>query len=268
MEHLKYFNDYINRLNIYERNKLLEYFKLNEDGLIRSVDYDIFIKHITNYLSKFNFHYELETLDVGITLFIKVEYLLNIKNDLYKLINNLGYYKSQYIIFNKNRKIILDGTFDLRFDNIINENSENYISVFCNKKYDFEFNENVDLVYHITTLDILENKILKYGLIPKYKNLDILYPDRIYLFIKENFNLFTDFIINKYNELKKIVKDKSEYYDIENFVILKINLKSIDKIKIMEDPYYLPEKCYYTTDNIPKYAIVDIEHVNVNSIIK
>jgi hypothetical protein len=81
--------------------------------------------------------------------------------------------------------------------------------------------------------------IKKNGLINKSKNFVENHPERIYFF---------------YN-----IEDGYDYANFKNlfdFSLLKIDCKTLNNIKLFEDPKYYPYvKAYYTYDNIPPYAI-------------
>jgi hypothetical protein len=54
--------------------------------------------------------------------------------------------------------------------------------------------------------------------------------------------------------------DFIDFKELKDFVILKIDVKTLNNIKLHEDPKFVPYvKAYYTYENIPPYSIIKIE---------
>lgn len=115
--------------------------------------------------------------------------------------------------------------------------------------------ENV--LYHVTP-KYNENKILKNGLSPRWKNNLFFFPDRIYL-IKGSTS--EDEIINITKQL--YFSNNSKGND-GNYIILKINLSEIpENVKMFIDNNY--KNGIFITDNIKPNCITDIGDINMNN---
>ena len=177
------------------------------EGLIISVDYELFYSKIEDYLfnNKIEFEIKYEYLDnfnKPIKTFIKDKQITSIHlkvdkininqyKNLLKLINMLGYYISSYYIDN----LIHKGNLNIN-------NFKNSFYLIINKKFDYDFTEKIDFLYYITSIKNLE-KIKKIGLIPKNKNNIDNYTDKIYFLIKYDEDEFTYLANAKYNHYFK-----------------------------------------------------------------
>jgi hypothetical protein len=169
------------------------------------------------------------------TKLIKNKYLYD---GLISLLNISGYYFSSYCL---NGEKINNSGLDIK---TFMEND--YIDITFNKNFDFEDTGIKLNLYHITTKDKL-NKIMDNGLVPKSKKIIDNHPDRIYLFEKIEDCLY--FFEQKSNYLKNIKEP----------LILKINVKSLPKLKLYKDPKFLDVDAFYTHDNIPPHSLKIIE---------
>ena len=253
---MKYILNYKNfNLNRFE----LDIF-LNE-GLIISFSYNKFLdivnKFLNNnnlnefknyklYLNFYNDHIQNIFFEIDTSI---INNKFNFYKNLFQLINNLGYFISYYINLDT-KEYISDN--NILIQNIIKLNK---ILFAFNKKFDIEDESNNKFYYHVTSKTYI-NKILKNGLIPKSKNINAFYSDRIYL--TNNINTAKDFIKQKRN---LYIHNNTYFIDINNWIIIKIDISKMNKIKIMKDPYYNING-FYTLDNIPKYAFIEIEEIH------
>jgi hypothetical protein len=116
----KFFND--------DANCFDKFFHLTmKEGLIRSVDYDIFSEKLKNTLDKFDCEYDIKTTDEYIKLIINVENInkKHFEKQLNDIVNNMGYFESKLIdvasdneiksiLSSKNNKFLI--FFQKRFD--------------------------------------------------------------------------------------------------------------------------------------------------------
>lgn len=171
-----------------------------------------------------------------------------------KLITNLGYYISHYIIETDNNfKTVANQPSNLTLLN------SDKIYIYLNKKYDFPYDLKGKYLYHVTFRYLYENKIKKQGLIPKSLNLLNITPERIYL--TDDNKILPYFMEHKI----KLMKDKNLFkkHELQNklygqYTIIKIDITKIKSLKLMEDVY--TDNGLYTCDNIPNYSIVNIKH--------
>lgn len=216
---------------------------LMKEGLIRSWDNDIFIKFLDKILRTFDntsYNIEIDSETVILRIFNFDILHKGLKKKLYeeikKLLNQSGYYVS--------------GKYELvKFI----ENSEKYLELEFNMKFNSE-NGIPSILYHITYKRFI-NKIKDIGLVTKSNKSIDNHPDRIY---------FTDNIKDaiKFAKSKYLLFKDDEYSD---YIILEIDTKKLNKIKIYNDPLRIPNtNMYYTYDNIPSYSINDINEHSLN----
>ena len=222
-------------LELLKEKKLTEFnYDLLNEGLIMSVNYDVFINKMNIIIKKHDLkgYCDLYVGKDRIIIQIDDENIQK-KKLFYDEFNNLlsqsGYYISNYKI---NNKVYIGDMDILKF--IKNSN----LIIYLNKKFDSEEGNIPEFLYHVTENKYLE-KIEKRGLINKSKNFIEKHPERIYLFGK---------IEDCY--------DYIEFKDLIDFSILKIDIKTIKNIKLFIDPKFWPTiKAYYIYDNIPPYSI-------------
>ena len=161
-------------------------------------------------------------------------------DDLYSFLNLSGYYISKYKTNNDDKFKNTNLDIKTYFDKNVSE-----LSITFNKKFDFGDNGIKSKLYHITDQKY-KDKISDFGLSIKSKKLIENHPDRIYLF--DDINHIDTFI-----EQRKV-------YD-ENFVplILQIDVKLCNKIKLYVDPKFPTADAFYTYDFIPPMAITEIK---------
>lgn len=208
---------------------------LIKEGLILSWKYDKLI----NILKKnINFEYNLTEFCLEIIIDKK-----DITKEIIDRFNTLlilsGYYVSIYYINDNKYK----GSPSLKewFSN-------NKIKLELNKKFDSD-SDGVPLkMFHVTELKNIE-KIKKSGLIPvSYSKIE-KHPDRIYLFDNINSaNYFKNDLIERYN------------LENDNVIILEIDTRLINKIKLYIDPKFGKKEwgAYYTYSNISPFAIINL----------
>jgi len=225
-------------LELLKEKKLSEFnYNLLKEGLIKSCEYDFAIDKIVDLLNKNNINgtCKLYSGNDRICLNVDESNIYN-KKSFYKffinLLSVLGYFMSNYKLNNKIKNDTISFNDFIKNDTII---------IYLNKKFDSEANNVPEFLYHVTEETYL-NKILRYGLINKSKKYIENHPERIYIF--------------------KYIKDCYEYIDykqISNPIILKIDVKTLNNIKIYYDPKYQPLiSAYYTYDNIPPYSIIKL----------
>ena len=208
---------------------------LIQEGLIYSFSYSKFKEKLNDILTKYKIEeYDLIQSEDGIFLInFKPIKNINLYNDIISLLNISGYYISSYKKDNNETEY-------LNLNINIFMNSEKLNIVF-NKNFDFEDTGIKLFLYHVTDEKHI-NKIKQIGLTPKSNKMIDNHPDRIYLF-------------ESVDDINSFISNKSYYVEDFNPVKLKINIKSLPKIKLYKDPKYTNIDAYYTYDNIPSYSI-------------
>ena len=222
-------------LELLKEKKLSEFnYNLLNEGLIMSVEYDVFIDKMNNTLRRYNVNGSCD-LYIG-----KDRIILQInEKDTHKrksifqhftnLLNQTGYYVSNYKIDNK--------IYNQDIDILTFISNINFI-LYLNKRFDSESGYIPEFLFHVTENKYLE-KIMKQGLIGKSKKYIENHPERIYLF---------DTLEDCYGYI--------DFKELSDFIILKIDAKTLKNIKLYDDPKFQPTiKAYYTYDNIPPYSI-------------
>ncbi len=225
--------------------------ELVNEGLIRSFDYNIFVDKLNKLFKKYGKTVLIEQSHQGVLItFENHVFNKHLYTELLSLLNVCGYvmsyYYYEYFDFDKvkigkaGEKEIFNKKYDLMMINII-------------KKYDIENYKGLpEYLYHVTEKKYLE-KILKKGLIPKAKNKIEEHPERIY---------FTD-TIDGAEDFREILEDRLNL-NFDDIIILKINTKLLNKIKLYYDPTFFETeyeyennlyKAFYTYDNISPYSI-------------
>jgi len=224
----------LNYKNLNKR-KIITDFKSFNEGLITSYSYHKIKELIENKLNQYNLKYEIELTSNNIYLKLNLnDKNKQLFNDLISILNVTGYYISNW---NQDNSVLKSKKLTL----IDFLNTKNVIELYLNKKYDFEDNSIKTILYHVTTKEKYD-KIKKIGLTPKTNNILENHSDRIYLF---------DNLDECYEYIK--IKRKTTTND---YIILRIDLRLIDKIKLYLDPKYeLFDGAYYTYDNIEPFAI-------------
>ena len=209
--------------------------KLIQEGLITSLSYSKFKEKLDNILLKYDINdYNLYQSEDGIFL-VDFKPIKNKKlyDDIITLLNVSGYYISSY---KKNKEDVV--YLPLSIDNFMDSNNLNIV---FNKRFDFTDDGIKLYLYHVTDEKYL-HKIKQIGLTPKSNKIIDNHPDRIYLF-------------DNINDLDLFIKNKMFYVSGYTPVKLKINVKSLPKLKLYKDPKYPNTDAYYTYDNIPPYSI-------------
>ena len=232
-------------IDILQRNiDDLYYFDDNllNEGLIKSWSNENFIKFLKKQLILFNLDFfieiDTETIILRINNFniLQKRQKRKLYEELNKLLNLTGYYvstKYDLVKFINLETDILILEFNMKF------NSESGIP---------------PILYHVSYNKYL-HKIEENGLIPKSKKLLDDHPERIYF--SDNIKDAIKFAKSKYLLLKN-----DEYSE---FIIVEINTKKLNKIKLYNDPLKIPNtNMYYTHDNIPPYSIIDIKEYSLN----
>lgn len=245
----------ITKINTYKlyQQYIISDFKLNE-GLILTHDIYDSSKILK---TKLEFNGDLEIKDNKINIYLdKFDFKFVI--DYLTLINNLGYFISNLKLTNINNR-----TNKLTINKLIDNNQFNQIffdnikkiDLVLEPKFDNKHELKTNILYHVTEERFLD-KILKNGLIPKQKNNQIYYPDRIYF--TYNLDDSKEYINSKMFFYDLYPKDK-KYQDLfkkTKFIILKIELPKDNNLIFYEDPNF-KNKGIYTYENInPKYISI------------
>lgn len=226
-----------------------KFFNLSmKEGLIISVDYNMFINKLSNLLNKFNIEYNVSNTDEFVKLHI------NLKNtnhktfdkQLQELKNNTGYFTSNLIDVKKDEKI----------KSILNSKNDTFL-IYFQKRFDVP-KETPQRLFHATTKQYYE-KIKRTGLTTKTQKMISDDLERLYLTdnLVESIDFCTQkrfFYKNKYRNIEKFDMN------IDEWVILEIDIFSIPDIKLYKDEKM--NNSYYTYDFIPFYAIKVIKEIN------
>ncbi len=170
------------------------------------------------------------------------------------LINNFGYYASEFRIYLKNG---MEKDFKFDIDLFIDETNKmgkliDHVTITFESKYEDGLYKNAlpipDFLYHVTNEKYLD-KILKIGLVPKAQNRLSKHPGRIHF--TYSIDDAKD-LINKFN-----FSDSNNNLLQQNYVILQIDCRSDelkDRLMLHTDPNMITNGCY-TYDNINKLFI-------------
>jgi hypothetical protein len=208
-----------------------------KEGLIFSFTYTKFKSKLEDLLDKYKLYCNINIRNDGIFANITLNNKSkNFYDDFYSLLNLTGYYISGY---KKNSDI------DYKKSNIdITEYfSSNFynIDIIFNKKFDFEDRGIKSKLFHVTE-EKYRNKIAEEGLKPKSKKAIDNQPERVYFFddIKN---------VNSYIEEKESIESTFKP------LILEIDVKLCNKLRLHTDPKYPNVDAFYTYDNISPIAI-------------
>ena len=227
------------------------YSHVYKEGLTFSSSYNIFNDKITDLLQKS----QLENSDVikynsVITnSCVKTDILLNktrgvkLYHDIFSVMSVLGYYISYYQVDGGDSIV---KNLDIKTFTSIN----NRLTIFFNKKFDFEDNSIKPKLYHVTDSKYM-NRIKKNGLVPRSGSTIDNYDDRLYLF--DNKNTIVNFI-----------NEKMIYAPEFDAVVLEINTRKLNKLRLHSDPKYKNKDAFYTYDIIPLSALKDITEQFIN----
>ena len=204
---------------------------LVQEGLINSVSHTIFTEKLTNLLNKYNIIFNINKNSDSVKLDIQLKKNKFLYDELQSLLNLCGYYISKWLDQNN-----IENKSGIDIKSFMNNNK---MIIFFNKKFDFEETGIKVYMYHVTETKYKDN-ILNFGLKPKSKRKIENHPDRIYLF--DSIDDAIDFSKN-----------------IKESVILKVDMRIINKIKLYSDPKYPNYDAFYTYDNIPNFALSEIK---------
>jgi hypothetical protein len=223
------------------RQAISKYNHLINEGLINSVSYTIFEEKLRDLLNKYEIEFEINRLPEYIKLDIVVKKNKFLYNDLISLLNLCGYYISTYVGDDEKEEKTLD---------IYAYMNNKSLTIFFNKKYDFEESGIKVFMYHVTDSS-LKNKILKDGLVAKSKKKIENHPERIYLF-------------DSLNDAKEFAEEIRTNLGVDFMskeikpIILKVDMRIVKNIKLYTDPKYPNKDAYYTYDNISFMALKEI----------
>ena len=114
---------------------------LVNEGLINSISYTIFEERLRNLLNKYKLEFEINRLPEYIKLDLLVKKNKYFYNDLISLLNLCGYYISMYVGNDGKEEKILD---------IYAYMNNKTLTIYFNKKYDFEDSGIKIFMYHVT----------------------------------------------------------------------------------------------------------------------
>ena len=215
---------------------------LINEGLIKSFDYEIMVQKLQNLFS--NKQVDISFNHMGIRIFTnRSDWNKQTWEGLESLLNVGGYVISRYFkddILLVGKPSVID----------IFKNDYRTIELVLIKKFDIENQDGLpEYLYHVTENNFL-NKIRKNGLVPKSLSKMEQHPDRVYFFDK----------IEGAKEYERILYDRG----YKNLVILRINVKLVNEIKLYYDPTFFESiedyednifKAFYTYNNITPYSI-------------
>ena len=220
-----------------------EYDQYLNEGLIKTYSLNMLHKTLYRFLASCDCPLRISPIEYNNTLelYLPVEFKKLISS-IVSIGNQHGYFIPGFLFMNNNEKTEYLKTYN-------DENIEDFsVIVICfESKYDIQFKDLPEYIYHVTLKDKIE-KIKKIGLSPKSKNKLSVHPSRIYCTInlEDAKELITRF---------KNISNKKE----DDYVILKIitlNLKN----NFYEDPNYKENtgqiKGIYTIENISSSNII------------
>lgn len=249
---IKYFKDYIDSIN---------------EGLIKTYPGEIASRSLSNLLIGLNINFNINFLEndnkIKLTFNFfnaipasQLDNLFDIINS--SIINRGGWFPSQMNITNIHGMKI-----SLRYDlnNLyINHSQYNIVEIIYESKFDEDIKEIPDRLYHLSISEY-NDKIIKYGLVPKSKDKLTSHLDRIYLCksIDDCENLINRMKLY-YNDEKSFNvynKEKRKYHKNTYPVIYEIDNSDKFIKKLYKDPNY--DNGFYTLDNIPPNKIKKIK---------
>jgi hypothetical protein len=240
---LKYFHEE-DICDLYNRRKVNKLY----EGLIKSYNYNSTIKLIQK---KFKIN-QIVYKNNKIRIYIRKSYklynktmnmFLNDFKEFNKLLNVCGWDISTFQYVDKKLNLFKYS----ELDKIINNKEIIQITCLLEPKYQFEYFDIKDNLFHISHIKN-RNKILKKGLIPKSQS-RINHPDRVYCFYnKVDFEEYS-------KKLYKFSKIKKKVFDI-----FKIDVNNL-KNKWIKDINF--NNAVYTLENISPYHITHLKTIKL-----
>jgi len=162
---------------------------------------------------------------------------------LLKLMNNLGWYPSHFVVGADHYKFDEGSYFEY-------VNKKYFPSLFFEAKYSLELSDEdlPDKMYHLTPKSLL-GKIQKIGLAPKSKEKIARHSERIYL-------------ANSLDGIEYLLHSKKFYPSDVEFVVLNIDTKRLlerRKIRVFEDPIFAGYGVYIYENIPPEFISVEKE---------
>jgi len=207
------------------------------EGLIYSFTYDKLKQKIENLFKKYHILYDISINNGVIVNFTNIK-TKEFFDDLHSLLNISGYYISKYK-GDDNKFIKGNLTIKDYFNN-------NKLSIIINKNFDFEDKGIKTVLYHVSDQKH-KDKILKSGLTIKSKNTLENQPERIYFF-------------DTLEYIDNFIEEKIDLDYTFKPLILKINVKKLNQLRLYTDPKYPGVDAFYTYDFIPSYAIEEMKY--------
>ena len=219
------------------------------EGLIKSQPL-----YLANIILKKHYNIKLNYKDNTFT----IRYIFNedysiAKKELEKLIqvtNNLGWFPSifsSYDVHRNYKKREWDSKNEDIIEDFIAQGFNNILFSF-EAKFDILQERYPRFLYHVCETQFTD-KILKYGLSPRYRTQRSYHPERVYL--SKTLNDARDYAYKRFKE------DKIEFQDI--LIIDTITIKIY--LKLYRDPNYI-EKGVYTLNHITPYCIRYFDSIN------
>lgn len=219
-----------------------------KEGLIISIDYDMFKDKLSDLLNKYDVVYTISNTNEFVKLNVNLKYTNHkiFSKKIQELLNIAGYFIAN----------LIDIKIDDKIDSILDSKNSEFI-YFFQKRFDVPQN-TPERLFHATTIHYYE-KIKRTGIEAKTQKMISNDIERVYL--TDNLVEAMDFCTQKRFFYKK-KNSKIELFNmnIDKWVILEIDIYSIPDIKLYKDEKM--DNSYYTYDFIPFYAFKVVKEIN------
>jgi len=147
----------------------------------------------------------------------------------------------------------------------IKNNSYIDVIVYMSALNDIELLNYNGKLYHVT-LDYLENKINRLGLVPKSNNKINNHSDRVYMFLEYDKYVIDSFIKTSIIKTYLNLLDK-HYNTYAKFNVYEIDLNTVkNNLRMFYDPYFTNNIAVYTLNSIPPYSLSIVDTITINYI--
>lgn len=241
-------------INIYHNDHLIKQLIdencLNE-GLIKTYPIEKVIKLLTRKFQLSPDQIQIETTEFEdipikcITLFFPLNIDKNTIGDIKHEMNTCGYFVAQDLFHD-----ILNNISYILFEPKYTQD----VSDIIRSKY--------SVLYHMTS-SLFINKIKNNGLCPSSKNSTFLYPKRVFFMKGDTLNDEQKYMLNTIKQIRDNSDNAKQnpFYNQQAY-LLTLDLNKIPKdVKMYADPFTSPGS-FFTYDNIPPSAIINIEPFN------